>query len=131
MPMKLTMQFTHPPMAVSPNGRVHWGKRAKLVAELRRSAFLHALSARRSVPAGDCFLPVGYALVWYYKGPCPDADNCLARCKALLDGCADAFGVNDRGLEVDGIRRVHTLDERAGTLELVFRDNGFFTNNNN
>ena len=65
--MKLTLQFTHPPMAVSPNGRVHWGRRAKLVAELRRAAFVHALAARRSAPAGDCFLPVGYALVWYYK----------------------------------------------------------------
>ena len=30
------------------------------------------------------------------RGPLPDKDNCIAACKAMLDGIADALHVNDR-----------------------------------
>jgi hypothetical protein len=50
----------------------------------------------------------------------PDIDNVVARLKPLIDGCALAFGINDRDLELGRVRRVHTLDEQAGTLVLHF-----------
>lgn len=30
------------------------------------------------------------------RGPLPDRDNCIAACKAMLDGIADALGLDDR-----------------------------------
>jgi hypothetical protein len=50
----------------------------------------------------------------------PDVDNVVARLKPLIDGCAQAFGINDRELELGRVRRVHTLGKEAGTLILHF-----------
>lgn len=63
--------------------------------------------------------PTHYRVVWFFKGPKPDADNCLARCKAYLDGACKAMGIDDRTLDCAGIDRVHDLD-RAGQVEIVF-----------
>ena len=52
-------------------------------------------------------MPVRYDVTWFYWGGTgPDADNALASCKAYLDGCCDALGVNDRVLDCCGIHRV-------------------------
>lgn len=64
---------------------------------------------------------VEYELVWFYYGNRTDADNCLASCKAYLDGCAEAFGGNDRDWDCAGVRRLKDA-QRAGTVQLVFRD---------
>jgi hypothetical protein len=61
------------------------------------------------------------AATWFYKrGVPPDVDNVVARLKPLLDGCAQAFGVNDRDFEDITVRRVKTLAADAGTVTLVF-----------
>lgn len=101
------------PSGVWTNHLIHIGakKRARKKAlELARSA---------AVPAG--WMPVEYVLVWYYKGVKRDADNCLASCKAYLDGCAEAWGANDRNWECAGIRRVPSR-HLADKIELRFRD---------
>ena len=67
--------------------------------------------------------PTHYRVAWFYKGPKPDADNCLARCKAYLDGACKAMGIDDRTLDCAGIDRVHDLD-RAGQVEIVFERRG-------
>lgn len=92
---------------------IHMGakKRARKVAERA------AQSVQR--PAG--WYPVEYVLVWYYWGQKSDADNCLASCKAYLDGCAAAWGCNDRDWECAGVRRVRDK-ERKACIELRFRD---------
>ncbi|UQT43592.1 hypothetical protein M5E88_13090 [Akkermansia muciniphila] len=64
--------------------------------------------------------PTHYRVVWFFKGPKPDADNCLARCKAYLDGACKALGIDDRTLDCAGIDRVHDLT-RAGKVEIVFK----------
>ena len=43
------------------------------------------------------------------QGGKPDADNCLAACKAYLDGVADALGINDKDLDVFGIYRERNI----------------------
>ena len=48
-------------------------------------------------------------MIWYFKGNKPDADNCLARCKAYLAGACKAMGIDDRPLDCAGIDRVHDL----------------------
>ena len=47
------------------------------------------------------------------------ADNCLARCKAYLDGACKAMGIDDRTLDCAGIDRVHDL-AKAGQVKIVF-----------
>jgi hypothetical protein len=57
---------------------------------------------------------------WKYKGRIPDVDNIVARLKPLIDGCSQAFGIDDRELELGRVRRVHTLGDDAGTVTLTF-----------
>lgn len=68
---------------------------------------------------GRKMTPTHYRVIWYFKGPRPDADNCLACCKAYLDGACKALGIDDRTLDCAGIDRVHDL-ARAGQVEIVF-----------
>lgn len=85
--------------------------------QVRDAAFLQVRGALQ----GRRFVPGSYEVVWYYKGVQPDADNCLARCKALLDGAARAMHVDDRVFECGGVRRVHSLEAGvAGYVDLVF-----------
>lgn len=116
----LSIMLPHPPSALRPNGRVHWAAKARAVKDARTLAKMVTLSmVMRTV----LFVPRSYALTWYYKGSAPDADNCLAACKAYLDGCCAAFKIDDRHLECTGIHRVHSK-EYAGELELVFTGTG-------
>lgn len=85
----------------------------------RDSAFVRAMQALNTVPQRN-FPAREFSVTWYYKGVIPDIDNVVARLKPLLDGCAQAFGINDRYLELGRVRRVHTLDKRAKTLILSF-----------
>jgi hypothetical protein len=44
----------------------------------------------------DGSIPVKLIVHAKPKGPLPDKDNCVAAVKHLLDGVADAIGINDR-----------------------------------
>lgn len=113
----MTLVLPHPPLVLRPNGRGHWTKRA---AAVRVARFLAWRKVRENLQNGlIVFKPTHYRVRWFYKGITPDADNCLAACKAYLDGAADAFSVNDRTLECAGINRVHDK-ARAGELVLRF-----------
>ena len=90
------------------------------VKKARKQAWQLATAAH----APEGFQPREYTLVWYYKGAKRDADNCLASCKAYLDGCADAWGSNDRDWECGGIRRVHSK-AMSDCIELRFTDSAF------
>ena len=92
---------------------MHMGakKRARKVAEKAAGAVVRPVD----------WQPLEYVLVWYYWGQKTDADNCLACCKAYLDGCAAAWGGNDRDWECAGVRRVRDKERRA-CIELRFRD---------
>lgn len=77
-----------------------------------RDAGWHA--ARRALCTLPCdadgrvaFVPRGYRIIWPYKTRTwmPDVDNVVARCKSVLDGCAMAFNINDRDLELRGVQR--------------------------
>ena len=106
------------PSGVWTNHLIHIGakKRARKKAVKAAQEVL-----RGGAPDSADFRPVEYVLVWYYHGTKRDADNCLASCKAYLDGCAEVFKVNDRDLECAGIRRVRDKALR-GFIELRFRD---------
>lgn len=120
----LTITLPHTPRCLSPNAKAPLTPRGAMVAGYKKTAAkrrartmagavtLEALQARKMAPTH-------YRVIWYYKGNKPDADNCLARCKAYLDGACKAMGIDDRTLDCAGIDRVHDLD-RAGQVEIVF-----------
>lgn len=119
----LKVAMRHPAHALRPNGRAHWAVRARAVREARGRARLVMVCRLRELQEA-CLLPEGwspdrYVVRWFYKGRQPDADNCLAACKAYLDGCADALGLDDSALECACIERVRDF-ENTGTVELLF-----------
>ena len=136
--MTLTITLSHP--SNKPNGhmplcreaavRANYAKMGTKMKE-RRDGYMAALVALRRLPDNhgkvQAFVPTGYRIVWYYKGVRPDADNIVARCKHILDGCALAFGANDKNWEFGGVQRVHDKS-RNGQVELVFNDGELFGN---
>ena len=126
--MQLSITFPHPSNALSPNAKAPLQPRAaaglnarkmRIKTETRHAAFVLANKALNSVPQRN--MPAREVEVcWYYKGVCPDVDNVVARLKPLIDGCAQAFGINDRDIELGRVRRVHSLGTEAGTLTLTF-----------
>jgi len=92
----MILQLPYPHKSLWPNGRAHWGTKADQTRKHRAWAF-HA--AKAALPV--CFkhngerIPVRLTVSGKKTGALPDADNCLASCKAYFDGIADALGVND------------------------------------
>lgn len=74
-----------------PNARGHWAKRAARVKAQRRRA--HALCA---APAAAVGLPVTVTLTRIAPSGGLDDDNLRGALKAVRDGVADAFGLDDR-----------------------------------
>lgn len=64
-------------------------------------------------------IPVTIVVHAKAKGPLPDKDNCIAACKALLDGVADGLGVNDR---LFGTPQVEFSPVRDGRIVLLVGD---------
>lgn len=74
-----------------PNMRGHWAKRAARAKAQRRRA--HALCA---APAAAVGLPVAVTLTRIAPSAGLDDDNLRGALKAVRDGVADAFGLDDR-----------------------------------
>ena len=123
--MTLTVTLPHPPKELKPNSRPHYMAKARAKKHARQVAYFAALSSLREVMNIEydggpiAFLPTHYLLRWHYWGHIPDEDNCLAACKAYLDGCCDALGINDKTLSCSGIARVHSTPKH---IELIFSD---------
>lgn len=120
----MQLLFEQPCYDMSPNGRLHWGKKARLVRKVRTSSKLVTLAVVRAYPEFDGFEPTVYDIVWYYsRGVEPDEDNVVARVKPVLDGCADALKVNDRDWHLGTLSRVKvgTKDALAGRVEITLR----------
>lgn len=91
--MAQTVVLPWPPAVLSPNGRAHWSRKAKAAAQAREAACLLCQAAGmralpwRSMAVRITFQPPSRRRM--------DLDNTLSRCKSLLDGVADATGVDD------------------------------------
>lgn len=125
---RLVIDMPHPPRELSPNAKAPLSARGALVAGVKKTVAkkrCRDMAWLRTVQKTEFGVvrvrPTHYMIVWYYKGVKPDADNCLARCKAYLDGACKAMIVDDRDLECAGIRRIHDLD-KGGTVEIVFEE---------
>lgn len=82
-----------PDKALSPNARLHWTKVSKIKKAARVYGYWTAREKKASFPEGD----IPLTLTFYPPNKRPfDTDGLHSRCKAVLDGIADGWGVNDR-----------------------------------
>ena len=76
-----------------------------------------------AMAAGERFTegPIAIKLTVFPKarGPLPDQDNCIAACKAYLDGIADAIGVNDKHFTAPVVEYAHRTKHGDFLIELV------------
>jgi crossover junction endodeoxyribonuclease RusA len=97
--MKLRIELPWPDKALSPNGRVHWARKAKAAKKQREWACVAATAAMRSArwPKGlrDALTRVTFVVTQDRKR---DRDNFAAMLKSAWDGCAEAGVIeNDCG----------------------------------
>jgi hypothetical protein len=92
----LELVLPWPSKDLSPNGRVHWSRKAKATKHARQTAVVLAHEAGwRALQ-----LPPGRLHLWIdcYQAPgkkLPDDDNMIGRCKAYRDGIAQVLGIDD------------------------------------
>lgn len=111
----LTITLPHTPRCLSPNAKAPLTQRGAIVAGYKKTA---AKSRARNIAWGrTCealngrrMQPTHYRVIWFFKGPKPDADNCLARCKAYLDGPARLWALTTGRWIAPGLSGFTTWD---------------------
>lgn len=98
--MSYEIIFPYPPKELSPNARLHWGKKAKVIKKARSDAnYLTRLTLTPQICAQIAAMDAKHISVNMYFYPATnrrrDLDNAVASSKSILDGMADALGVND------------------------------------
>lgn len=98
----LRVELPFPPAELSPNKRLHWAKKARVVAKYRgECTWLTELSEARRHIAGRAVRFPGDGEISVSLTFCPpnkrrrDLDNMIASAKSLLDGVATALAVDD------------------------------------
>jgi Holliday junction resolvase RusA-like endonuclease len=96
----ITVTFPYPDRRLSPNARLHYHALAKVKAMARQEAKILAtvaipLRVKKELAASEDKIPI-IVRIYPPDNRHRDADNAFASCKAMLDGVADALGVNDR-----------------------------------
>jgi crossover junction endodeoxyribonuclease RusA len=94
--MKTEVIVPWPDRCLHPNARVHWSKRAKAAKSAREQANLLAKEAGLH----RIEWPDGHLHVWIHGWPRDrrrrDCDGLLSSLKPVLDGIADAIGIDDQ-----------------------------------
>ena len=89
------MTLPFPDKGLSPNARLHWARKSRLVKSARTAAWGATLSVTGASPSGFG-KAVHLEMVF-----CPpdkrrrDRDNLIASMKAATDGISDALGIDD------------------------------------
>lgn len=86
-----TIKYPWPPKELSPNSRVHWSKKSEAAKKVKRDAYYLTREANPSVSEAPT-LSIVFNPPTSHKN---DIDNCLSRCKALIDGIAMAINIDD------------------------------------
>ena len=96
--LRVNVTLPWPPKDLSPNARIHWGRRSKAARLYRRACYVLTREAGLFVDwEGDIHVWIDF---------CPpdrrhrDDDNMIAAFKSGRDGLADALAVNDRRFRV-------------------------------
>jgi len=115
---QITIVLPLPDKCLSPNARVHWAKKARVVKAYRDCAAWEVIKATR--PANPLWSKAKYTARFYFPDARRrDADNAMASIKSALDGVADAgLVVNDSGLWPES-PEIH-VDKENPRLEITF-----------
>ncbi|OJH80123.1 MAG: hypothetical protein BSK19_07585 [Stenotrophomonas maltophilia] len=110
-----------PSKDLSPNGRVHWRRKAKATKLARQTAVVLAHEAGWRA----LHLPTGRLYLWldFYQAPgkaLPDDDNMIRRFKPYRDGIAQVLGIDDRRFVI----HPYVHDERRKGGQVVVRITG-------
>lgn len=93
-----TISLPLPSRKLSPNARIHWAQRSKLVKAHRLTAYAQTLRQCGLFKANS------YRLVFFWPDKRRrDRDNASAMCKAYLDGISDAIRQDDSEWRFDGV----------------------------
>lgn len=111
----MTIVLPIPAPILSPNGRGHWTRKHKATKAARQLARLTTQSALQ----GDTPPRVSRYRLRYCHGVrrLRDDDNAIAMTKAYRDGIADALGIDDNALRIDGPPELH-IDPANPRLEI-------------
>lgn len=86
------VELPFPAKELWPNGRSHWAAKARATKRHRAWAYAATFAAKVPKPEGRMNLRI---VIHPRTANRPDADNCIAAAKCLIDGMAEALGVND------------------------------------
>lgn len=103
-----------PHKSLWPNGRAHWGVKAREAKKLHAEAAWATKAA--CISLGDSPIPVHITVHPKKFGPAPDADNCVAAAKHALDGVAAALQINDRHFAAP---TVSISEQRTGQFHIT------------
>ena len=110
-----------PPAVLSANSRANRFERAAAIQQSRAQAKYEAYASGFEKAA---FLdgPIGMTLIFHFPdNRRRDADNCLSRMKAVLDGLCDAFEINDERLWPITLKRGQNI--AGGRVVIKIGDN--------
>lgn len=118
MKNKLLITVPWPPRTLSPNSRVHWAVKHRSSKECRRSAYFIAKeSLSKSVIVGD---NLSVSIFAYPKDKRKrDLDNLIASLKPVLDGIADAIGVDDSKFALNQIKMMPS--DKNNRIEIILK----------
>lgn len=104
----MTVELPIPAKPLRPNSRPHWAQRAKAVKYARMLAKARTLAEGLRESGWT-----HYRITYFWPTPRRrwDDDNCIAACKAYLDGICSALGIDDRRLRFAGLE--HEREKRA------------------
>lgn len=118
--VSVIVELPFPDRRLNPNSSK--GKHWAATVALRKAARVDAALLTKAAGAGGIFTPgQELALVITFIQPdrrARDRDNLLAACKPMLDGVADALGVNDSQFEPMTIRREYGKKPGAVVVEI-------------
>lgn len=115
----MTITLPLPDPGLSPNARLHWAQKRKLVEQARYDGWIATMEVWR--PMAPLPLPARIPLSLSFVVPDHrrrDLDNLVSSCKAYLDGVADALGVDDSRFDLASITRRIERGVREVRLEI-------------
>jgi crossover junction endodeoxyribonuclease RusA len=105
---RMIITFDWPVRALSPNARVHWAVKAKSAKIYREYCYVQA---RKQMVADKAYTFGTHLDIKFYPKTRRhyDLDNALASCKQMLDGIAQAMGIDDCQFSVTIAKMPETL----------------------
>ena len=117
--MTATLYLDWPPRQLSPNARLHWAAKAKLVKAYRNACGWKVRADGIGKIVADT---VHVAMTFYPPTKAHyDLDGLISRMKAGLDGVADVIGVDDSKWTLSASKAAPIGKEGMVKLELSWR----------